>query len=171
MIRPQTFLRDILRDQRGASVIELGFIIPMLILLVCGASDLAMCYARGLTIQQAAARTSELALANGAPTDPATTATILQNEAATADGITVSTTTDTTNCQSSSNPCVKYWLECDGVVQSTYTTDCTGSAIPARFVSVTITDTYNWMFEAIVPAWNRQPYSVSLRGFSTVRIQ
>jgi Flp pilus assembly protein TadG len=166
-----TLAARLLRDERGTSVIELSFIIPVLIMLICGASDLAMCYARGLTIQQAAARTAELALASGAPSDPSVMATTLQNEAATAAGITVSTTTDATNCQSSSNPCVKFWLECDGVVQLSYTSTCTGSAVPGRFVSITLTDTYNWMFEQIVPSWNHQPYSVQLRGFSEVRLQ
>lgn len=170
-VRPFAFATRLFRDERGTSVIELSFIVPVLILLTCGASDLAFCYARGLVIQQAAARTAELALASGAPTDPTTAVVTLQNEAATAAGMTVSTTTDTTNCQSSQNPCVKYWLECDGVVQSAYTSTCTGSAIPARFASVTITDTYNWMFEQIVPSWNNLPYSVNLRGYSVVRIQ
>ena len=168
---PLTPLARLMRDERGTSVIELSFIIPVLILLICGASDLAMCYARGLTIQQAAARTAELALASGAPTDPAATATTLQNEAVTAAGITVSSTTDTTNCQSSHNPCVKFWLQCDGGTPQNYTNTCSGAEVPSRFVSVTITDTYNWMFESIVPSWNRQPYSVTLRGFSAVRIQ
>lgn len=170
-VASMTFAARLLRDERGTSVIELSFIIPVLILLICGASDLAFCYARGLAIQQAAARTAELALASGAPSDPSAMATTLQNEAATAAGITVSATADTTNCQSSRNPCVKFWLECDGVVQLSYTTTCAGAAVPGRFVSITLTDTYNWMFEQLVPSWNNQPYSVKLRGFSEVRLQ
>lgn len=145
----------LLRDERGTSLIEMTFIIPVLVMLGCGATDLAMCYARQLALQQAAARTMEYAIALGVKTNMAST---LQSEGATAAGV------------ASSNVTVDNWLECDGVRQSDYNGSCSGSS-PARFTSITITDTYNWMFEQLVPSWNRQPYSVPLRGYAAVRIQ
>lgn len=149
------FLRRLARDQRGTSLVEMSFILPVLILLGCGATDLALCYAQGLKLQQAAARTMELAIAAGFKGSMTST---LQADGAAAAGV------------STGNVTVDLWLECDGVRQSSYTGACTNST-PARFASVTITDTYNWMFEQIVPSWNHQPYSVPLRGYAEVRIQ
>ena len=54
--------------------------------------------------------------------------------------------------------------------QTSFSGSCAGTS-PSRFASVTITDTYNWMFEQIVPSWNNQPYSVPLKGYAEVRIQ
>jgi len=150
-----TFLRRIARDERGTSLIELSFIIPVLILLGVGASDLALCYAQGLKLQQAAARTMELAIASGTNN---ISSSALQTEASTASGV------------STSNITVDMWLECDGVRQTSFSGSCAGTS-PSRFASVTITDTYNWMFEQIVPSWNNQPYSVPLKGYAEVRIQ
>lgn len=147
----------LLRDTRGTSLIEMGFIIPVLVLLGFGASDLAMCYARQLALQQAAARTMEYALASGFGN---ITSSQISSEGTTAAG------TGTNVAVSSS-----IWLECDGVVQPTGTANCTGSTSPARFASITITDTYQWMVEQLVPSWNSQPYSVNLRGYAEVRIQ
>ena len=150
------FLSRLLRDERGTSVIEMSFIIPVLVMLGCAATDLAMCYARQLSLQQAAARTMEYAIAAGFGN---LTSTQITNEGTTAAGAgnNVAVTPD-------------MWLECDGVRQASTVTSCTGST-PARFASITITDTYNWMFEQVVPAWNRQPYGVNLRGYAVVRIQ
>ena len=144
----------LLRDDRGTSIIELSFIIPVLVMLACGASDLAMCYARQLALQQAAARTMEYAIASGSKTGFSAT---LQTEATAAAGGSAVATVDT-------------WLECGGVRQVNFNDSCSGAS-PARFASVTITETYNWMFEQLVPSWNRQPYSVPLRGYAEVRIQ
>jgi len=149
------FLSRLLRDQRATSVIEMTFILPVLVMLGCGATDLAMCYARQLVLQQAAARTMEFAIASGFGN---LTTTQITNEGTTAagTGVNVAVTPD-------------MWLECDGVRQASTVTSCSGT--PARFASITITDTYNWMFEQLIPAWNRQPYGVSLRGYAEVRIQ
>lgn len=148
-------LRDLWADRRGTSLIELSFIIPMLLLLGCGATDLGLCYAQGLKLQQAAARTMELAIASGFKSSMTS---VLQADGAAAAGVP------------SGNVTVDLWLECDGVRQTDYNGACPGSS-PSRFASVTITDTYNWMFEQIVPSWNNQPYSVPLRGYAVVRIQ
>lgn len=148
-------LAALLRDERGTSMIEMTFIIPVLVMLGCGAADLGMCYARNLALQQSAARTMELAIASGFKSNMTTT---LQAEAASAAGVP------------SSSVAVDLWLECDGVRQTDYNGSCSSSA-PSRFASVTITETYNWMYEQLVPSWNNQPYSVPLRGYAEVRIQ
>lgn len=61
------------------------------------------------------------------------------------------------------------WLECGGVRQPAYSGTCaTGS--PARYASVTIRDTYSWLFESIVTT-DVSPYTIPLKGYSEVRIQ
>jgi len=154
-MRPARLLGQLLRDERGTSLLEMTFIIPMLVMLGCGATDLALCYARQLALQQAAARTMEYAIALGVKTNLTST---LQAEGSTAAGVPAANVT------------VDNWLECDGTRQTDFNGSCSGSA-PARFTSITITDTYNWMFEQLVPSWNSQPYSVPLRGYAEVRIQ
>lgn len=155
MGRSRDFLAGLLRNEQGTSLIEMSFILPVLIMLGCGAADLALCYARGLALQQAAARTVEFAIAYGVKSQ---LSTMLQAEAASAAGVP------------SGNVAVDVWLECDGVRQLDPNGACIGS-VPARFASVTIRETHNWMFEKIVPSWNSEPYSVPLRGFARVRIQ
>ena len=142
----------LLRDERGTSLIEMTFIIPMLAMLGCGATDLAMCYAKGLKIQQAAARTAEFAIAYGSKGNLATT---LQTEAAAAAGVP------------SSNVVVDNWLECDGTRQTDFNGSCSGSS-PARFTSITISDTYTWTMAKLVKSWGT---SVPLKGYAAVRIQ
>lgn len=143
------------RDERGTSLIEMTFILPMLVMLGVGATDLAMCYARQLAVQQAASRTMEFAIAAG---NKANFSATLKAEGATAANV------------AAANVTIDTWLECDGVRQTDVNGSC-ASASPARFASITITDTYSWMFEQLVPSWNNAPYSVPLRGYAVVRIQ
>lgn len=152
-----SFATRLWKDTRGSSLVEMAFILPVLIMLTCGSVDLALCYARQLQLQQSAARTMEFAIASGFGN--LTTAQITsEGTTAAGTGVNVVVTPD-------------MWLECDAVRQASTVTSCTGSATPARFASITITDTYNWMFEQLVPSWNSQPYSVPLRGYAVVRIQ
>ena len=137
-------------------MVEMAFILPVLVMLGCGAVDVATCYARQMQLQQAAARTMEFAIAGGfgrVTTDQITA------EATSAAGAGTNVAVTST-----------MWLECDGVAQATGTTSC-ASGSPSRFASITITDTYNWMFEALVDSWNHSPYSVQLKGYAEVRIQ
>lgn len=147
-------LRRLLRDQAGASVIELALILPVLVMLACGASDLALGYARKLALQQAAARTMEFAYVAG--NNNANLSTTLATEAAAAANVPTNQVT------------VDLWLECAGVRQSTYTGSCTGSS-PARFVSVTITDSYTWLFQRL---WGNDPNDTAspISGYAMVRL-
>ena len=149
-------IRRLAADVRGTSVVELALLSPILLATLAGLVDCGRLVSSKLKLQQAAERAVELATLSAVSSSSYGS---LQTEAATAANV------------SSSNVTVTYWLECDGVVQAAGTTSCTGSTSPARFASITITDTYNWMFEQLVPSWNSQPYSVSLRGYAEVRVQ
>ena len=147
-------VRRLLRDEAGASLVELSLILPILVMLACGASDLALGYARKLALQQAAARTMEFAFVAGNNNSNLTTT--LTAEAATAAGVPSNQVT------------VDLWLECAGVRQSTYTGSCTGSA-PARFVSVTINDNYTWLYQRL---WGTDANSTPapIQGYAVVRL-
>lgn len=149
------FLRRLRTDRSGASILETTLIAPVLVALACGATDMAMCYARKLALQGAASRVMEYAVAAGLNSNTFTTT--LQNEGATAAGV------------SASNVTIDVWLECDGVRQSSYSGSCSGSTSPARYSSATISDTYNWMFSAL---WGLagQPTTVPISGYAEVRI-
>lgn len=145
-------------DRTGTSVIEMGLILPALVLMVCGAADVGMAFLQQIKIQQAAARTMEMALAFKSPTISLSN-TIIHDEGATAYGIPVA---DTSN-----QVVADMWLECAGVRQTNYTDICT-TGTPSRFASVAITDNHAWMFASLVPGWGA---TVPLRGFATVRLQ
>ncbi|HET9628702.1 MAG TPA: TadE/TadG family type IV pilus assembly protein [Novosphingobium sp.] len=148
------------RDRSGNSIVEMSLILPVLVLLFCGAMDLGLAFLGQIRIQQAAARTMEMALAYKSP-NVALSTTIIHDEGATAYGLP---TTD-----SAGQVTADLWLECSGVRQLSYSGTCT-TGTPARYASVTITDTYSWLFESIVTT-DITPYTIPLRGYAEVRIQ
>lgn len=158
MVRAVFALRSLARDKRGSSLVEMALIAPMLILLATGSVDAGLGYAKKLKVQQAAARAMELATVSGLVNNLATT---MQAEGAAAAGV------------ASSNVTIDTWLECDGVRQSDVNGVCAASA-PARFVSVTITDTYSPLFGAFFSgsgAASANAISVPLRGYASARLQ
>lgn len=149
-------LRSLARDRSGVALVELCFVAPMLALMVCGVSDASIGFARRLQLQQAAGRAVEMSLASGLTNATVTNA---QNEAASAGGVPAG------------QVAVDTWLECSGARQTNITDICaTGS--PARFISVTVTDTYTSAFASILHGVGAGNWaSVSLRGFAEVRVQ
>ena len=149
-------LRSLARDRAGAAVIELCFVAPMLVVMICAVSDASIGFTRRLQLQQAAGRSVEMALAAGLTS---ATATNVQNEAASAGGVPTN------------QVAVDTWLECAGVRQTNISDICaTGS--PARFISVTITDTYSSAFGSMLQTLGAGNWgSVGLRGFAEVRVQ
>ncbi|HTH28555.1 MAG TPA: TadE/TadG family type IV pilus assembly protein [Sphingobium sp.] len=149
-------LARLLADRRGASVMETALIVPLLATMVAGASDVALGFSEKLKVQQAAARSIELATAGGLSSTAFTT---LQYEAATAAGVPTSQVV------------VDYWLECDSVRQSNFNGTCsTGQT--ARFVSITVNGSYTPIFSFLL----RAPITdsngqISLTGYASVRVQ
>ena len=148
------------RDSSGTSLVEMGLILPLLILLTCGAIDLGLAFLGQIRIQQAASRTMEMTLAYKSPTVALST-TVIHDEGATAYGIPTADTAGQVTAD--------LWLECSGVRQTSYTGSCTTGA-PARYASVTIRDTYSWLFESIVTT-DITPDTIPLTGYAEVRIQ
>ena len=155
MQRIKRILADLARDCRGTSLIETALIAPVLILLATGSVDAGFGYAKQFKVQQAAARTAELAGAMGLLTNLQTT---MQSDAASAAGV------------ASANVTVDIWLECDEVRQNDVNGTCATST-PARFASVVITDTYTPLFAAFFSGSGTANVSVPLRGYASVRVQ
>jgi Flp pilus assembly protein TadG len=124
-------LRSLARDERGASIIEMAMVLPVLATLLVGMVDISRAYSFKLQLEQAAQRSIEKV--QQYRTTSSTFAT-LQTEAATAAGVP---TTDVA---------VDYWLECNGVRSGTYNASCPSGETYARYITVTITKKFSPMF-------------------------
>ena len=146
----RTFCGSLIRDRCGTSAIELGLIGPILAAVVCCTVEASLGFAQKLRDQQAADRGAQFAYTSGLSN---ATASQIQSEAATAAGLPTSAVT------------VAMWLECNGVAQADFNGICT-SGIPARYVSVRVSDRYTPIFGTIFSAG-----SIPLTGFAAVRVQ
>lgn len=146
------------RCERGVSAVELAMILPFLLMLVLGTADVAIGYSGKLALEQAAQRTTDLALARR-PNDGNTD--YLVQEAAAASG------------QPTGNITVEAYLECGGARQAVFTSTCT-TGLPARIISVRIIQNYKLLFDygKLTAVFGRRllPDEVQLVGDSTVRM-
>lgn len=123
----------IARDDRGASIIELALVAPILASLLIGMVDMSRAYSYKLNLEQSAQRAIEKVQQYQSTTSTYGT---LQSEAAVAAGVPASDVT------------IDYWLECDGSRQSDYNTSCSGSQTYARWVTVSVQGTFTPMFRS-----------------------
>lgn len=123
----------ITRDDRGASIIELALVAPILASLLIGMVDMSRAYSYKLNLEQSAQRAIEKVQQYQSTTSTYGT---LQSEAAVAAGVPASDVT------------IDYWLECDGSRQSDYNTSCSGSQTYARWVTVSVQGTFTPMFRS-----------------------
>ena len=121
------------RDERGASIIELALVAPILASLLIGMVDLSRAYSYKLKLEQAAQRAIEKVQAYQTSTSTYGT---LQAEAAAAAGVPTSNVT------------IDYWLECDGTRATSYDSTCSGTQTYGRWVSVTVQGTFTPMFRS-----------------------
>lgn len=142
-------------EHGGTSMLELATVTPMLMVFVLGITDGANGFTAKLKLQQAAARTIELATAGGISSGAFNN---LASEATNASG------------QSSSNVTVTKWLECDGTRQDSFDGTCTGTQQVARYVSVSITGTYTPMLSGVMAKFGL-PSSIPVQGSASVRVQ
>ncbi len=123
--------RSLARDERGASIIEMAMLTPVLATLLIGMVDISRAYAAKLQLEQAAQRSIEKVMQYQTG---ASTYNTLYTEAATAAGVPV---TDVT---------VDYWLECNGARSANYTDSCSPGQTYARYVSVAVDKDFQPMF-------------------------
>ena len=121
------------KDDRGASIIELALVAPVIASLLVGMVDLSRAYSYKLQLEQAAQRAIEKVQQYQTTTSTYGT---LQTEAATAAGVPTS------------NVAIDYWLECNGTRATSYDSVCPDGQTYGRWVTVTVTGTFTPMFRS-----------------------
>jgi Flp pilus assembly protein TadG len=135
-------LNRLARDQRGAALIELALIAPMLAMFVIGISDISTAYSRQLALEQAAQRSIEKVMqTTGEDTAEAT----IKKEAVCQVNGTKTDGTCKTGRITTANVTVTYRLECNGVVKS-YSNDCSNGEKEVRYILATVAESYTPMF-------------------------
>ena len=122
-------LTALCRDRRGAAVVELAIIAPMIALLTVGVVDLSNGFSKKLKIEQASQRAIEKIM-NTSASD--TIEATLAAEAAHQGDVPIDQVQ------------VSYRLECDGT--QTDAEECPEDQESTQWVSVTVTDSYEPMF-------------------------
>ena len=159
MIRPFSRLA---RDERGASIIELALLLPVLSTIVIGVADISRAYSQKLILEQAAYRAIEKVQQYQASQS---TLTALQNEvvsAANDAGFTDVTT---------SNVTIDFWLECNGARKTTYNMNCSSGQTQARWISVDVTHNFTPMFASSRWPGSNSNGSYTLHGRAGLRTQ
>jgi Flp pilus assembly protein TadG len=169
----------LLANDRGAAVIEMAMIAPVLALGVIGIVDLSNAYSRKLALEQGVQRAVEK-IAN--TTENTSVETTLANEVkCQVNGSTTSGGTTTCNTSATQNITVTWRLDCTtgGTKVSTSTTDpatydalvaaCTSPSIKAGYVQVTVTDKYSPMFPIHFAAFNTGDSTYHLAATAGVR--
>lgn len=153
-------LRSIRSDQRGAGLIELGLVMPVLLLLLLGTIDVSRAVAARLDLEQAAQRTTDFALAQRPRSSDGT---YLKNEAVAASGVPAASVT------------IEIFLECNGTRQSDFNTDCGAGQLRARLVKVVIRRQFKPLFDwaSLSSIFGTQviPDPITMSGDSLVRFQ
>jgi len=156
-------LFSLLRDEGGASIIEMALMMPVLASLLIGMVDVSRGYSAKLQLEQAAQRSIERAM-NG-DKDTALFET-LEDEAVAAAGVNASAVE------------IRYWLECAGVSQNTspstmeadYGKKCADGVAYARYVNVRIQKVFTPMFGTRF-AGARSDGTYLLTGEAGIRVQ
>lgn len=121
--------RQLARENKGAAVVELALVAPMIATMVIGVVDLSNAFGRKLKCEQAAQRAIEKIM-NTSAND--TVEATLQKEAADQAGVALSNVT------------VAYRLECNGT--KTTATSCNAGETSNQWILVTVKDTYTPLF-------------------------
>lgn len=146
------------RDEKGASLIELALIAPVLLFLIMGLTDLARGLAERLSLEQAASRALEKAAVGSVQSDYSS----LGTEAATAAGAGATASVD-------------QWLECNGTRQPAFDGACVNGQMTSRYVKVTVNKDFTPSFRYASTAWRflntNANGSITLSGSAAVRVQ
>ena len=125
------FGKSLSRDQRGAAIIELAIIAPIMATLLIGMVDLGRGYSTKLQLEQAAQRAIEKVM-NG-QADKSTAAALKTEAATTADVLETAVTVD-------------YWHECANTRMSDYDSVCSNGQTDRRYLTVSVNKTFTPMF-------------------------
>jgi Flp pilus assembly protein TadG len=171
-------VRNLLRDQRGAAIIELALVAPVLAVGVIGIVDLSNAYSRKLALEQGAQRAVEKIMQT---TSYSTVESTLTTEAV----CQVNGMNNDGTCKSSpitsSNVTVTWRLQCtssSGAVTNQTSNDSTtfdtfvcpaGTATQAKYVQIALTDKYTPMFPIHFASYNSSDGTYHLSATAGVR--
>ena len=124
-------LANLRRDERGAAIIELAIVAPILALITVGVVDMSNGFATKLKLEQASQRAIEKIMQT---TGNGTAEDMIIAEAASQAEVPVE------------NVSVTYRLECDGALQSDPESECLETQQAAKWVTVTVNDKYEPLF-------------------------
>jgi len=144
------------RDERGASIVELALVVPVMASLLIGMVDLSRAYSHKLKLEQAAQRAIEKIQQYQTSTSTYGT---LQAEAAAAAGVPTANVT------------IDYWLECNGTRATTYESVCTSGQVYARWVQVDVTGTFTPIFATKKYPGANTNGTFTLHGIAGMRTQ
>lgn len=137
-------LRKLLRDRSGTAAIELALCAPILATMVIGVTDISIAYGKKLELEQAAQRAMEKVMQTTGGETPEDTIKI---EAV----CQYNGTDDSGTCLAApitaDNVTVTYSLTCNGTAALLYETDCAEGELEIRYISITVSDTYEPMFD------------------------
>jgi Flp pilus assembly protein TadG len=166
-------MRKLFRNDRGAAIIELALVAPVLALMTIGIVDISNAYNRKLVLEQGAQRAIEKIMQttqDSTVDDTLKSEAVCQVDGTNADGSCKSTPITTDNVS------VTHRTECidaDGTVhvQADPNTDCLGTQKTRTYISVTVTDTYTPMFPIHFAAFNTGDGSYHLSATAGMRTQ
>lgn len=154
-----SILTRIASSERGAAIVELALAAPFFAALFIGMNDMSRAYSEKLKLEQAAQRAIEkIEQQHTVLTDYSSYSTEASN-AATAAGYSGSTVS------------LDYWLECNGVRQSTTTTPCSSGQTYARYVTVTVSNTYTPTFASRHWPGADANGNIPVSGYAGIRVQ
>ena len=131
------------REQRGAAIIELAFVAPVIALMTVGVVDLSNGFSSKLRLEQAAQRSIEKVMQTTGVTSVETT---IVNEAV----CQVNGTNDDDSCKTApitaDNVTVEHLLYCGTDDEPSADADCAEGVVASRWIQVTIWDEYEPLF-------------------------
>ena len=148
-------LRRLGRERRGASVLEFGLALPLLMVVLLGLIDVSSSYSAQMSLQQAATRALERVQVGNSRSN----FDFVRTEAANAAEVPLSQVT------------VQTWLECNQVRQPASAQDCPTGQPRARYVQVEITSSYEPYFRYSPLGARNASGNVPLAATSSVRFQ
>jgi len=155
-------LKSLCRDERGASIIEMGLMLPILASLLIGMVDISRAYSAKLQLEQSAYRAIEKVQQYNTTASTYDTLKSEAGSAARAAGFTSVTDNDVT---------IDYWLECNGTRQTDYDIVCGSGQTYARWITVDITAKFTPMFSSSKWPGSNTDGTYTLHGKAGLRTQ
>ncbi|HEX8666766.1 MAG TPA: TadE family protein [Allosphingosinicella sp.] len=142
-------------DQRGVSVIEVAFMMPIIATLIVGITDVSRAYSLKLSLEQAANRAVEKAAVGSVYTNY----DFLKPEVVDAVGGTLADVT------------VNTWLECDGAKQTDFEGECPDGQMVTRYLKISVTQKFTPSFAFGKLFKTASDGTVALTGDAALRLQ